>query len=130
MKIEIDTSELRTLVADLMAAPAEARDGIRSGVAEAAKEVESAMRDEMSKSGSFGHLAGGIDHDLFESGMAAEIGPSKKYTGQRRAPRRGANIAYFGTSKGGGTVEPPEVTLARFEEPFAQLLADAVEDAF
>jgi hypothetical protein len=57
----------------------------------------------MSASPHFRGAAHGINYDLTDAGLGADIGP-------RHGPGLAgnlANVAYFGTSRGGGTVPDP-----------------------
>ena len=127
-RISVDTSEVRALIADMTGVDARLRPNVSSTVMKGAINVQNDLRSKMSGSASFGHLAGGISFDMVDD-FEAEIGPHKA-RGDKRAPRRGANIAYFGTSKGGGSVEDPEEALNReipkFEEALADIAADSV----
>ena len=123
MRIEIDMSEVRTLAADLRAVDSRLVRHARPKVEEHAINVRNRMRDHMADSGSFGHLARSITHDVVDDGFGAEVGPVKT-TGGRSGLHRGANIAYWGSSKGGGGVTPPEVALRDEIAPFSRSLAD------
>ena len=61
-----------------------------------------------------------ISYDMKDD-FEAWIGPNKG------GPGAGANIAYFGTSRGGGTVEDPEETMERELPAFEEHLADIAE---
>lgn len=126
MAMTIDTSEVRALAADMRQVHSRLSQHVRPVIAKGALNIRDDLRAKMAASGSFGHLARGITYDLEHTSGAyeAEIGPAKKHTGERKAPRRGANIAYFGTSKGGGTVEDPAGALEREAPRFADALAD------
>lgn len=127
-RISVDTSEVRAAVADMSGVDGRLRPNVSSSVLKGAINVQDDLRAQMGGSASFGHLAGGISFDMVDD-FEAEIGPHKA-RGNREAPRRGANIAYFGTSKGGGSVEDPEEALNReipkFEEALADIAADSV----
>ena len=128
-RISVDTSEVRAAVADMSGVDGRLRPNVSSSVLKGAINVQDDLRAQMGGSASFGHLAGGISFDMVDD-FEAEIGPHKSHTGAKEAPRRGANIAYFGTSKGGGSVEDPEEALNReipkFEEALADIAADSV----
>lgn len=95
-------------------------------VEKGAVNVKEDLRAKMAASHSFGHLARGITYDMRREpgAIIAEIGPTKVKKGLKKAPRRGANIAYFGTSKGGGSVEDPQGALDREAPRFEQALVD------
>lgn len=128
-RISVDTSEVRALIADMTRVDARLRPNISSTVKKGAINVQNDLRSKMGGSASFGHLAGGITFDMVDD-FEAEIGPHKKNSGAKRPPRRGANIAYFGTSKGGGSVEDPEEALNRelpaFEDELAKIAEESV----
>lgn len=113
----IDTSQLRAFAMELEAKSADTTKQVRSVIEKGANNIKKQLRSEMGASGSFGHLARGITYDITAGGdlggtvVEAEIGMVKKFTGEKKAPRRGANIAYFGTSKGGGSVADPRGAL-------------------
>ena len=129
VSFNIDTSEVRAFVAELGRMPARTRAALPPIVAKGAVNIKKQLQAEMGASRSFGHLASGISYDLEDGGMTAKIGPHKKYTGQKKAPRRGANIAYFGTYKGGGTVPDPKEALEAEVPAFRKHILDAVEEA-
>lgn len=127
MDVTIDTSEVRALASDMRAVEPRLNRHVLAVVEKGAVNVKEDLRAKMAASGSFGHLARGITYDMRrESGaIIAEIGPVKVKKGLKKAPRRGANIAYFGTStKGGGGVEDPQGALDREAPRFEQALVD------
>lgn len=123
--IEVDTSELRALAADLGRAPDKVQQGVRPVLAKGALNVKAEMQAAMRGSRHFGQIAPSISYDtkVDGGGVEAEIGPDKG-----RAGGALANIAYFGTSRGGGTVPDPQVALTteapRFEQALSDLLGD------
>ena len=127
-KITVDTSELRAAVADMSGVDARLRPDTASVVKKGATNIVNDMREKMGASASFGHLARAISYDMVDD-FEAEIGPTKTFSGRKKAPRRGANIAYFGTSRGGGTVEDPEAALDRELPAFEDHLLDIAEKA-
>lgn len=113
-KVTIDTSEVRAYAKDLGRFPAELSRHAVPALKKGAQNIKKTMHADMQKSASFGHLASAITYDeptATGDGYEVEIGPVKKHTGQKKAPRHGANIAYFGTYKGGGTVRDPRAAL-------------------
>ena len=98
-----DASELDILAADLGKASAEVATSLRQVIAKGAVNIKTQLRDEMSASEHFGQAARSINYNITRSGddVVAEIGPTKTGAGPL------ANIAYFGTSLGGGTVPDP-----------------------
>lgn len=126
--VEFDMSELREFATDLANVPAELSRHVLPEFVEGGKEVRDTMREDMASSASFGHLARSITIDPptdGADGYEIEIGPVKKFTSQRKQPRHGANIAYFGTSKGGGTVRDPTQAAAEVMPSVEKRITDA-----
>lgn len=98
-----DASELDALAADLGKASAEVAVSVRQIIAKGAVNIKKQMREEMGASGHFGQAARSITYDLTfgTDEVVAEVGPTKTAAGPL------ANIAYFGTSRGGATVPDP-----------------------
>lgn len=131
MSIEIDMSEVRDLTTRLERIPATVLRGIRPVVSKGALNVKNEMQDDARESPYFGQIAPTISYDLVadESGVEAKIGPDKdrlKQANRRTGPAGISNVAYFGTSRGGGTIADPATALAneadRFEGALAALL--------
>lgn len=120
MDINIDTSELRGLVADLTDVPLKMRRNVVPVIKRGANEIRNDLSVQMAKSKHFKGFDD-ISYDIDGDGMGAEIGPKKG------KPGSGANLAYFGTSRGGGTVEDPIEALMREYENLEKFLQDAVE---
>lgn len=125
-RISFDTSEVRALVADMTAVDSRLRPDIAAVVKRGATNIKDDMQTQMGASKSFGHLARSISYDMVDD-FEAEIGPTKTHSGAKKPPRRGANIAYFGTSKGGGPVEDPETTAERELPAFEEHMLDIAE---
>lgn len=102
----IDSSDLRRFEFDLRRATASVRMGIPAVVSRGALNIKNQLAEEMRSSRHFKGAAGSISYDLLDAGTAADIGPDK----DRRGGALG-NIAYFGTSRGGGTVPDPQGAL-------------------
>ena len=123
--IEVDTSELRALAADLGRAPDKVQQGIRPVIAKGALNIKTEMQMDLASSTHFRGITFSVSYDtkVDSGGVEAEIGPDKG-----RAGGALANIAYFGTSRGGGTVPDPQVALTaeapRFEKALSDLLGD------
>ena len=138
MSIEIDTSEVRELIADWTRVPdMMAREG-RPAIERGARNIRDQLRDEMRSSTHFKGAAKSISYDLDDDGYGAEIGPKKG------GPGAIAVIAYFGGSAwsgrrrpgrgwqqgpgGGGTVPDPlgalEAEAPRFEKALADKAAE------
>lgn len=127
--ISVDASELRAFAAQLTQAPALVEREARAVVSKGAVNIKDDMNAELAKSKHFKGIAGSVTYDMRSSGafgggaIEAEIGPDHSRGGAL------ANIAYFGTSRGGGTVEDPEEALAREEPKFIDALADLAAEA-
>lgn len=119
MDFSIDTSELRTLAADLTDAPREVQRQVPAVVKRGAVNIKNDMRDALADSTYFKGAAPAVTFDELEGGMAAEIGPTKGKPGGI------AVIGYFGGSYGGGgTVEDPQKALDREAPKFIDALGD------
>jgi len=117
--IEIDASQLVTLAADLGKASAEVTRRMPAAVDKGAQNLEKTMRADADKSRHF-RFSQAINYDT-RGGLGfyeAEIGPEKG------SPGSIANIAYFGSSRGGGTVRDPSAALAEEAPRFEQAIAD------
>ena len=125
-KIEIDTSELRTLQADMTKVDSRLARHLRPVVSKGALNIKETLREEMSESGpggvGFAPVTKAINYDLDDDGYGALIGPEKGKPGSL------ANVAYFGTSRGGGTVADPEDALKEEADAFIQHLAAMAEE--
>lgn len=121
--IEFDISELQRLATDLADAGVALPDAIRPVVSRGALNIKNQMRAEMAASRHFRGAAGDIDYDLEDHGLAALIGPRSG----RGQPGALANIAYFGTSRGGGTVPDPQEALDAETPRFLKALGDVME---
>lgn len=124
----IDASELRALAADLTQAPQEAALAARKLVSRGALNIKRQLQAEMRESDYFKGAARSISYDLHGGSLfgvdvvEAEIGPT------RGVPGSLANIAYFGTSRGGGTVPDPQGALDAEAPRFEKALADLLDD--
>lgn len=126
MQLDFDTSELTSLAADLGRVPDRVAQQVPAVVSRGALNIKKQLKREMGASRSFGSVSRAISYDLSSfSGFGggeykAEIGPEKGSPGSL------ANIAYFGTSRGGGTVPTPDGALAaegpRFESALGKIL--------
>lgn len=123
-----DASELRDLAADLGRSGAGVLGEAGKVVFKGAMNIKSGMQKEMRGSRHFKSLARSIDFDIETrpSGVEAEIGPR---SGPGEAGNL-ANIAYFGSSRGGGgTVDfmkPFEDEAPRFEKAIGDVLRDVL----
>lgn len=123
--VEIDTSEVRQFAVDATRLPGELSRWLRPAVSKGALNIKRALQQDLEQSGNAGirHVARSISYDLIDGGNAveAEIGPDKPSGAL-------ANIAYFGTSRGGGHTRDPIEALNEESEAFQKAIADIVED--
>lgn len=132
MAIDFDTSELRALSADLTKAGEVVQGKAYGVVSKGAVQIKAQMRMEMSASKSFRGIGSSISYDIHGGDMfgvgviEAEIGP----TTDPGSPGNLANIAYFGGSRGGGTVPDPvgalNAELPRFEAALAKIAGEGI----
>lgn len=116
----IDDSELRALAADMTQAGPKVSDDVGRVVKKGATNIKKDLVAQARSSTHFRGFAPGISYDM-ESDTEAAIGPEKG------APGSLANIAYFGTSRGGGTVEEPGEALHREAPAFERELGKLAE---
>lgn len=118
MSVDIDVSEVRNLATGLAMIPGTVMRGVQPVVSKGALNIKNQLRQEMSGSTSFKGVTPGISYELRSdaSGVEALVGPTKGRPGSL------ANIAYFGTSRGGGTVPDPSGALAAEGDQFEQAL--------
>jgi len=90
------------LVVALTKAASKAPEAVRPVIQKAALNIKSEMIADARASTHFKGMAGSISYDteITRNGIEAEIGPDK----DRRGGALG-NIAYFGTPRGGGTLD-------------------------
>ena len=109
--MKVDTSELRALAEDQARAGREVVPAVLPVVHRGAGNIKRQLRAEMSQSRSFKQITPLITYDIIggsafgTSWVGAEIGPEARDAGLLE------NIAYFGTSRGGGTVPDPQGAL-------------------
>src|SRR5690625_3619740 len=118
-RISIDTREVRAAVVDMTGVDSRLRRDTAAVVKKGATNIVNVMRQEVGASINFNGFKQ-IRYDMSED-FEAEIGPEKG------GPVAGANIAYFGTSRGGGTVEDPEAALEREIPAFEKHMLDIAE---
>lgn len=121
--IEIDTTEVRQIAADATRMPGELSRWLRPAVSRGALNIKRAMQADLEQSGNAGirAVARSISYDLIDGDhtIEAEIGPDKPSGAL-------ANIAYFGTSRGGGHTRDPIQPLNEEAEAFQKAVADIV----
>lgn len=132
MKVRLDDSEARALAADMREYPARLQRHVRDVVTRGAANIKRDLQAQMGASTHFKGITRSIDFDLRvigfgdRGGYEAEIGP-RKGSGEAGAL---ANIAYFGSSRGGGTVEDPARALEREAPAFERALGNLMEEMF
>lgn len=110
MRVEI--TGLRELVASIEGAVSATDSEVEAVVSRGALNIKKHLQREMRDSRHFKGIAPAISYDIESVGafgggaIEAEIGPESD------GPGALANIAYFGTSRGGGTVPDPSGALA------------------
>ena len=124
MSVSIDMSEVRDFARDVNDLARRIPGQVKATVEKAAVEIKKDLIEQMGGSLHFKGFkkSGAISYDLRDAGFGAEIGPEKG------GPGAGANIAYFGTSRGGGTVEDPVEALNREATAFESVLAALATD--
>jgi len=119
--VEFDTSQVDAFAQDLARAGAELERKAEPVIERGALNIKNQLVDEMSASRHFRAVARSISYD--RDGLEAEIGPEKG------APGSLANIAYFGSSRGGGTVPDPIHALEAEVPNVERWLAEVAEDS-
>lgn len=119
--VEIDTSQVEALAQDLARAGSEAERRAEPVIERGALNIKNQLREEMAGSHWFKGVASAMSYD--RDGLEAEIGP------ERGAPGSLANIAYFGSSRGGGTVPDPIHALEAEAPNVERWLAEIAEDS-
>lgn len=144
MRIEIDTSEVRTLQINLTGVEPLLARHIRPAVKDTAHEVWKQMRNDMRNSAHFGPVNRAITSELIDNGFGAEIGPEKGRPGSlaniayfmpsvhvyRGGPRFKYEVARVPRSAGGGTVRDPVEILDDVQDGFVQAVTDAAIEVF
>lgn len=117
-----DASGLDEFVADLHALPEHARSDARKVIVKGAVNIKRQLVAEMGASQHFGQVARSISYEIEdrEGSVGVVIGPTKGSPGSL------ANIAYFGTSRGGGTVPDPRGALEAEAPTASRYLLDLI----
>ena len=125
MKVTIDTTDLATLSADLTKAGAVAKRELRPIISKGALNIKKQLKKEMFAHRYFKGAGSAISYDIKADGtsLIADIGPSS----EEGSPGNLANIAYFGTSRGGGTVPDPKGALEAEAPNLEKYLTDLVD---
>jgi hypothetical protein len=126
VSVDFDVSELRKFATDLGDAPAEVALEVRAIIQHGSLNIKKQLISEMAASEHFKGAASSITYDtvIGTDGIEAQIGPDKSRGGGALA-----NIAYFGTSRGGGTVPDPKGALEAEVPNVEKFIADAIEKA-
>jgi hypothetical protein len=126
-EMSADFSELVEFATGLNEVPAELVVEVRKVVQKSSLSIKTAMAAQMRASTHFKGAASAISYETsFDAnGMSSEIGPDKDRPGGALA-----NIAYFGTSRGGGTVPDPVGALEAEVPVLVRFIGEAVDKAF
>ena len=126
-EISIDAHEVRELAADFTRIPGELSRHAIPVLSKGALNIKNQMRESFEASGNAGFRFVGrtVSYDLHTEGneLSAEIGPTKPEGAL-------ANVAIFGTPRGGGTVADPREALEAEAPRFEKALADLAEELF
>lgn len=119
---EIDMHEVREFAVDMRQIDGALTRHLKPAVRKAGVNIKGQLRSEADSSRHF-RFSSSINYDEIDGGLGVEVGPEKGSPGSL------ANIAYFGTSRGGGTVPDPRGALDAEAGPFTEALADIAERA-
>jgi hypothetical protein len=126
-EVSIDAHEVRELAADFTRIPGELSRHAIPVLSKGALNIKNQMRDSFRESHNpgFRFVAQTVSYDLHTEGneLSAEIGPTKPEGAL-------ANVAIFGTPRGGGTVADPREALEAEAPRFEKALADLAEELF
>ena len=121
MSVSVDLGEVRAFARELEDAPLKVVREIIPVVRKGAVNIKSDMQADLrgSSNAGFRHVASTVSYDVVDGGFGVEVGPSKPAGAL-------ANVAYFGTSRGGGTVADPvgalQAEVPRFEKAIDDIL--------
>ena len=123
--IDIDASDFDRFACYVAAAVTEIGAGIPKVIGKGALNVKTEWNDAFRGSPSIKGIAGAVTYDTRtgQGWAEAEIGP------RRGAPGSLANIAHFGSSRGGGTVADPQTFLDAEEPRLTTALEDLIAQA-
>ena len=126
-EFEVDTSELRTLSADLGRVQDRALKQVRSTTQRAALNIKRQMQTEAGTSPHFSRVPASISYETWEDrhGVGADIGPEIG-----RAQGSLAFLAYEGTATMGPLFPDPSGAMEAEAEAWEAYLADAVVGDF
>jgi hypothetical protein len=122
-EFQLDDDEVRALAIDLGRIADQAVPKVRPIVRKGAVNIKNELRTNLGRSRSFKGVTPAVSFDTRESpsGIEAEIGPRKGKPGSL------ANVAFFGTSRGGGTVPDPQEALDAEEPRFLKALGGLID---
>ena len=127
MSVSVDVSELRRFEADVSRMPGELNRHLVPTLKRGGVQIKAGMREDLEASSNAGirSVARSVSFDVNEGAgfMEVEVGPSKPDGAL-------ANIAYFGTPKGGGHTRDPLERLEEEAERFERALGDLVEEVW
>jgi hypothetical protein len=127
VEVSIDAHEVRELAADFTRVPGELSRHAIPVLSKGALNIKNQMRESFEASGNAGFRFVGrtVSYDLHTEGneLSAEIGPDKPSGAL-------ANVAIFGTARGGGTVPDPREALEAEAPVFERELLDLAERLF
>ena len=127
VEVSIDIHEVRELAADFTRVPGELSRHAIPVLSRGALNIKNQMRESFEASGNAGFRFVGrtVSYDLTTEGSeySAEIGPTKPEGAL-------ANVAIFGTPRGGGTVADPREALEAEAPRFEKALGDLAEELF
>lgn len=125
MTVDLDMSEVRELAADMRKVDGRLARHLVPVVSKGALNIKKEIAETFRASGNAGfrYVGSTVSYDLTTSTdeIAAEIGPTKPAGAL-------ANVAVFGTSRGGGTVADPAQALTNEAVGFGKALADLGEE--
>lgn len=125
--MDFDASELREFAAEVGRVEPKVARQVKAVVSKGALNIKNTMREDFKRSTHFHQVGPTISYDIEETGdgVEAEIGPNKHYRSARLA-----NIAYFGTSRGGGNSVDVENGLRKelpnFTEHLRRVMGDVL----
>lgn len=128
MNVEVDVSEVREYAKELTDIPGELSRHAVPALKKGAQNIKTTMQADLRQSGNkgFRHVASTVNYDevaVSGAGYEVEIGPDKPSGAL-------ANIAYFGSWKGGGTVRDPREALEEEIPAFEKAVDDLIDGLF
>lgn len=129
VSVEIDMNEVRTLAADVSRVPGQMRRHLVPTLKKGAVNIKKTMQRDLRRSRTYGirYIARTITFDVHAENadsIAVEIGPDKDLDGDL------ANIAYFGSWKGGGEIRDPHEALKEEAPAFEKHILEAAVEVW